>query len=157
MKFSLKKLFLFVTACAFIVWFVHVAYRGFTHVEKGENVSSVGWLPRSASNVSFYKSYSFTAYEFDISESEFVKWSRWQLSPITEPVSIFRYSYFDIVSPPQPNAEDDDWEAFERACGSRWVNIRNGLYCRHFQLNGGGVCVIYDRNKGRAYYHSLPR
>ena len=122
MKFTLKRLLLFVAVVAFVVWFLHGAYVGLTHVETGENVPSVKWLPDVASNVSFYKSYSFTSYEFDIPELEFVKWSRWELSPIDEPVSIARYCFFSVDVPdPGPNGTAEDWQAFETAYASRSV------------------------------------
>ncbi len=158
MNFPLKRKFLFVALVAFVAWFLYGTYVGLTHVEIGENVPSVNWLPDAASNVSFYKSYSFTSYEFDIPESDFVKWSRWELSPIDEPVSIPRYCYSSVDVPaPGPNATAEEWQAFESSYASRSAKITNGLYYGYLQGNGGGVWVGYDRNLGRAYYHSAPR
>lgn len=59
----------------FAAFILYSAFRGFTDVEIGENVARVSWLPDSASNVSFYRAYSYTAYEFDIAEADFLKWA----------------------------------------------------------------------------------
>lgn len=156
MKFTLKGLLLFVAVIAFVVLSLRGAYLGLTHVDTGENVSSVNWLPDTASNVSFYKSYSFTAYEFDIPESDFVNWSRWDLLPIDKPVSIPRYCFIDVPDS-APNGMAQDWQALESAYARRFAKITKGLYYKYSQDNGGGVWVAYDRDARRAYYHSAPR
>ena len=130
-----------------------------TRVDVGENVPSVSWLPKSASNVSFYKSYSYTAYEFDIPESEFVTWSRWQLSPITEPVHVLRHCFFRVRAMPSPEASAtyEEWKAYEELRSTAGATISEGLYYEHVQSNGGGVHVAFDRKKGRAFFQSAPR
>jgi hypothetical protein len=137
---------------------VHLAYRDLTEIETGENAAKVEWLPSSASNVSYYKSYSFTAYEFDINEAEFVNWSGWNLSPITSPIRIARYCFFAPIAPkPDANSSDDDWNKYATASASRSANIADGIYYKHVQTNGGGVSVAYDRQRHRAYFQSSPR
>jgi len=76
-QFSIKRLLIYTALIALAIWLVRGAYLGFTQVESGEVVASVDWLPKSASNVSYYRSYMNTAYEFDIDEADFLKWSRW--------------------------------------------------------------------------------
>ena len=116
-------------------------YRFLSHREVGENELSVKWLPKTATNVSYFRSYGFTAYEFDISESDFVKWSSWQLSPIERPVTVFRYCHGNPAV------------AFD----SKRAIVVNGLTYSYRYHNHGGVIVAYDRTKGRAFYWSAPR
>ncbi|WP_145208236.1 hypothetical protein [Planctomycetes bacterium TBK1r] len=156
--FSMKKRFFIVAFIAFAIWFVYGAYRGLTDVEIGESLQSVDWLPDAATNVSYYRSYLNTAYEFDISEREFREWSRWDLTEITKPVQISRYLAFSTTLPEEPsNPTRAEIEALALAIAKRGVTIRDGLYCGYLQGNGGGVWVGYDRDSGRAYYQSAPR
>lgn len=131
----------------------------FSRVEEGENVRSVNWLPGSASNVSFFKSYLYTAYEFDIPEPEFIKWSGWKLTTITQPVHVSRYCFFKVntLPSPAPNATNEEWEAFEKTRSTAIATITNGLYFEYLHGNGGGVRVAYDRDRGRAFFWSSPR
>ncbi|HOX08897.1 MAG TPA: hypothetical protein PK280_21055 [Planctomycetota bacterium] len=111
------------------------------HPKVGENVQSVNWLPAGASRVSYYKAYSFTAFEFDIEENGFRQWaSRWELKDIREPQSIMRYNYFV-----------EDAPSYGRA------HITDGLYDEKRGENGGGYHVVYDRTARRAYFQSNPR
>lgn len=145
-----------VMACILLYWCISI---NVTRVEVGENVPTVPWLPNSASNVSFYKSYSYTAYEFDIPETAFVNWSRWGLTPITQPVQVWRYCLFQVANVPQPDpsASDEELKAFSDLRNSGMATITDGLFYERRQRNGGGVRVAYDRNRGRAFYQSAPR
>jgi hypothetical protein len=125
--------------------------------EYGEGVARVDWLPAEARNVSFFRSYSWTAYEFDISEAAFKKWaSDWDVAELTSPQTVARYGFgYDQWMNIQ--SADDDMEA-QRRTELRWyTRISRGLYYRHEQSNGGGVTVGYDRDAGRAYFKSSPR
>ncbi len=154
----MKKRFFIVAFISFAIWFVYGAYRNLTDVEIGESLQSVGWLPDAATNVSYYRSYLNTAYEFDISEREFREWSRWDLTEITKPVQISRYLAFSTTLPEEPsNPTRAEIEALALAIAKRGVTIRDGLYYGYLQGNGGGVWVGYDRDSGRAYYRSAPR
>jgi hypothetical protein len=143
---------------------LHSAYRGFTRVEKGKHLKTVGWLPVEAPDVCFYRSYSFTAYEFDISEKGFLEWaSRWEVKPITRPFEIRRYSgrlarARDLLS---SRPADEDLNAYERRAGEwqslRCATIANGYCYEDKHSDGGGTWVAYDRSRGRAYYQSMPR
>ena len=158
MTFSLKKLLLATTVIAAAVWFARSAYQGFTQIEQGENASSVDWLPDKASHVSYFRSYMNTAYEFDIDEDGFRKWSRWDTAEIRDPVTITRYSYF---AKPRPELASDataaEYQAYLTTMTERSATISDGLYYGYLQSNGGGVWVAYDRETGRAYYQSSPR
>ena len=129
-----------------------------THFESGEGVPSVSWLPESAPNVSYYKSYLNTAFEFDISEAEFLRWSSWEVQPIKEPVGMLRYCYF-TTSPPDygPNPTQAQEAELLAIYNSQRPKIDDGWYYGYRQSNGGGVWVAYDRSKGRAYFRSAPR
>jgi hypothetical protein len=153
LQFRLKHLLIFVTVVACGLAFLRAAYIGLTHVETGENVEHVKWLPKSASNVSYLRSYSFTAFEFDISESDFMDWSGWKLQQISGPVRITRYCFSNHADfGPNPSPEEiEAWENRNQAL------ITDGLYYEHRQSNGGGVRVGYDRDKGRAFFQSSPR
>ena len=113
------------------------------HPEIGENVKTVKWLPTEATNISYYQTYSNTAYEFDISESGFKKWAeRWALQPIKEPRKIERYSYF--IENKNPSLA--------------YATITNGLYYyKYDQSDCGSVHVVYDSGNGRAYFKMNPR
>lgn len=158
MRFSLRRLLLFTALIACATWFVRSAYLGLTQIDTAESVASVDWLPVSATNVSYYRSYMNTAYEFDIDEAGFRDWSRWDVAEITAPVGLSRYLAFSTPPPPEPlNATEEEQTAFLNAYYKRSVKISNGLYYGHSQSNGGGVWVGYDRRTGRAYYQSAPR
>ncbi len=154
----MKKRILLISATVFAVWFFFGAYRGLTDIEIGESVSRVDWLPEEATNVSFYRSYMNTAYEFDISERGFRDWSRWELEEITEPVRIPRYLAYSTPPAQEPrDPTSEEIEAFAWEQSNRAATIKNGLYYGYLQDNGGGIWVGYDRESGRAFYKSAPR
>lgn len=147
-RYSLRGLLVLitVTGCGFGL------YHQVTHFETAENVGRVDWLPRSASNISYYKSYNFTAYEFDIPEAEFLIWAaRWKLLPISEPLKISRYCL-------KNNCPDfrnyDEWEQWDER---GHVTIAVGWYFRRRWSGCGGEDVAYDRTVGRAYFQTNPR
>ncbi len=138
-------------AVAFIAGAVHGVLRpGYTYAE---NVGGVAWLPAEARNISYYRSYSYTAYEFDISEEGFRDWAgykRWRLSAIEDPVTVLRYNWPIIKSP-------ENFEGIAPAGTDGKVTIESGLI-HHTDLGaGGGIWVAYDTDAGRAYYQSKPR
>jgi len=155
MQFRLKHVLIGVTAIACSLAFLRAAYIGLTYVETGENVARVAWLPHSASNISYYQSYSFTAYEFDIPEADFIAWVSWEMQPITQPVTVMRYTY---IRPQRPKpSENADFRELKAYMAHRQVEVADGLYYNHRRSNGGGVSVAYDRERGRAYFQSSPR
>jgi hypothetical protein len=146
--------------------FLYFAYLGLVTVEKGENVPSVEWLPPSASNVSFYHSYSWTAYEFDIDEQGFLKWAEeWPVAKLTggRVVTVPRYLRMVLEWPKDPIGPESEAEAearFQvqgRYQASVKKEIRRGYYYERRDSNGGGVVVGYDLDAGRAYFQSSPR
>lgn len=160
-----KRILVSVVLMLGLVWLFYGAYRSFTDIEHGEHWKTVKWLPSEATDISFYRSYSFTAYEFDISEKGFLQWaSRWEISPITTSFTIRRYSsQLDSTRYPQLNndhteAEYNQWlQAQSERKAKAEATIDEGYFYAHRQSNGGGVWVAYDKKRGRAYYKSMPR
>lgn len=158
MNFSLLKLLIFMTVMAVTVWFLRELYVGYKRVEIGENVASVKWLPKSATNVSFYKSYHFTAYEFDISESEFARWSRWPVIPTNLEVTMVTYRY-RLPGPREPTADatKEQIDRYTEYLSRLQHKFCDGLYYKELHDNGAVLEVGYDRAIGRAYFHLTPR
>lgn len=144
MQFSLRRLFLVVTVAGIALGLICGFVRSLTYIDQGEHVNKVSWLPTQATNVAYYRSYVFTAFEFDIPEADFRYWARqWDVQPITRPQTILRYSFYAHVThdPAHP----------------QHARLHDGLYYEHRQSNGGGVAVGYDRELGRAYFCTTPR
>jgi hypothetical protein len=134
------------------------SHRNPSAVSTANTVPTVAWLPSSATNISYYRSYSFTAYEFDIPETEFRAWSRCELAEIDDPVTITRYTRATSTRPsPSPNPTDDEIKAFVEAEAEQSATIDDGLYYERTQANGGGERVAYDRKLGRGFYVYTPR
>jgi hypothetical protein len=154
-RFSLKSLLIGITLIGLAIGLLRGCYLHLTHFETAENVERVDWLPNTASNISYYRSYNFTAYEFDISEDEFRRWTWLKVKPISEPVEIYRYSFvarsYQGLGPNPTNAQLEAAEAVERA------TISDGLYYEERHGNGRGVSIAYDRKRGRAFFQANPR
>ena len=128
------------------------------HPEIGENVAKVSWLPASAGNVSFYKTDSWMAFEFDISEYEFRKWAtRWTLKEIVKEEKICRYSYRKFCQEKHPGNTEEELKDYMNAEKKHYAVVSKGLYDSRRHDNGGGYNVVFDRNKQRAYFQSSPR
>lgn len=147
---------------------LYAAYRDFGRVESGENLPRVSWLPESATNICFYKSYGFTAFEFDISEQDFLKWaSERQLKKLDgEEFGISRYhlGLKDVPpagDPPGIGAPKEELNAYfaaeQKHHDAISKVIRRGYGYRLTRSNGGGHAVAYDLETGRAYYTTTPR
>lgn len=112
----------------------------------GKNVENINWLPATSTNISYYKSYFFTAYEFTISEENFLKLAekeKWNVKKITEPVEVPRYT--------QGLHQNDDESPDDVAV------ITSGYYYNERWGNGGNITVGFDDKKLRAYYQTSPR
>ncbi len=123
-------------------WIIGVSWSE-SHPEIGMNVAAVEWLPQSASSVSFHKQYSYTAYEFTITEEDFLVWLD-EKTPIEidEPVEMLRYNFIIEYFPTPENTK----------------TISSGLYWQTPPRgNGGGTSIAFDRNTGIAYFQSNPR
>ena len=157
-RVTVLRLFAVAVFAAFPLTFVRSIHLELTRVETGECASSVPWLPDTASNVSYYRTYMNTAYEFDMEEDDFRDWSRWELKEISDPITVRRYLSFS--SPPPAVASNLPADELSRRADQplrRSVRLTDGLCHVFVQDNGGGIWLAYDRRSGRAYYRSAPR
>ena len=138
----------------FTLYFFGVMWSN-KHPAIGENVKSVKWLPSDAKNISYYKTYLWTAFEFDIPEQSFSKWinKKWTMKPVEKEHLIeracLRNGSHKTCSCDQQKCDNPKEKCF--------VVITNGVYDSQRWNNGGGYNVVYDRNAQRAYYQSNPR
>ena len=144
-------------------WFGWATYSN-ANPESGAHVDSVAWLPKTATDVCFVKSYSNTAYEFQIQESEFVLWAKdeldwapdFELKEIEGALEIVRYTAFVPKShsgPERPHQGGDPLRG-----DPRLAIISKGIfYHTPPRSNGGGTSVAYDRERGRGYCQHSPR
>lgn len=130
-----------------LLWFFCVTRPA----EIGEKVPHVSWLQEDASEISYYRSYSWTAYEFKVSEESFRKHanSLWEFHEITEPETIERYNTY-LLKP-------EDFSSYEDFLNATSVTVRNGICAKLRRSNGGGYRAIYDRDSGKAYIQTNPR
>ena len=157
MTYSLKRLFVLVSIAAVICGLARVFYLELTRIEVGENVPSVSWLPKTATNVSYYRSYAFTAYEYEIAEDEFMKRSSRKLGAIDGTVSVPRFCIRSRVPELGPNPTIQEMQIQAEAVAARTAHISDGWYYSSRFNNGGGVISAYDRRLKRAYFWSAPR
>ncbi len=115
----------------------------FTQTREGENELFVEWLPPTAANVSFHRTFYVDAHEFDISEEHFLELfkQRAGLKEIESEFVIDRYAKYYTDSRPE-----DQHTAL----------VRNGLYMdwevKHWIAGTRVFKVVYDRDKKRAYF-----
>lgn len=148
-----------------VLWLVGASWSN-AHPVFRENVAKVDWLPASASNVSFYKTYSFTAYEFDIPESGFVSLAKernWTVSEIQgEAQRVMTYRMGGKIRDrfPLPKSDlstEEQLEEYQQALQIIEPRVQHGLMHEVRHANGGGITVVYDRTGQRAYVQSNPR
>lgn len=117
----------------------------------GANVESAHWMPEGASRGAYAHGGSLLAIgppvyyrEYDISEPDMIRYfdeNGWEYHEIKEPQTQARYLSFFRVDPVRAGVED----------GGIHVTVKNGLY--HESDSGSlGRRLLYDREKGRAYY-----
>jgi hypothetical protein len=147
------------------LWFGGMGWSN-AHPVIGENMAKVDWLPAVASNVSFYKTYLFTAYEFDISEADFVALGRerdWKLAEINDKsLRVKTYRMGDKLRDRFPIPKSDistDKQIYEYLKARQVIEpiVTNGLAYEVRQANCGGITAVYDRTKQRAYVQANPR
>jgi hypothetical protein len=140
--------FVFFGSCGIVFWHVVIFEN------KAEGVRSVPWLPKEATDINYYFSYSNTFYEFSISEAGFLQWVKekgfenkgWRdFDGTWKPHSFKIVPRYGFSGRSDPNQ------------GNRSVEIADGIFIETRRTNGGGYTVGYDRKTGRAYYHSSPR
>ena len=119
-------------------WFTLVCISN-THPVTGKHVTAaecrgIVSVPENATDVSYFRTDSWTEFECTCTEKEFRKWAnaRWEVREITEPEQVLRYNPSEL-------------------------EIRNGLTASTRRPNGGGYQVVYDREAGRLYFQTNPR
>ena len=138
-------LFLFVVASLFMM------FRP-VEPERGYNVDSVSWLPNEASNITFYAREGLAMLriaEGSMSEADFREWADskgWDLEEKknSRGSGYLRTAFLDL---PEHQGLDQLPEDF----------VRDGLYYENRASNGGGVTVLFDREKERFYYSVASR
>jgi hypothetical protein len=132
-----------------IVWFREVQWSN-NHPETGTKLSAVDWLPPSASDISYWKTYSWSAWEFTMNEEEFPPY---ELREIDDIQSIERFSWRESLRSRQ-GSDGDSWEQEERR---HVATVRNGLFATERRKDGGGYKIVFDRETNRVYHQSNPR
>jgi len=138
---------------AMVCLFFGSCIYGLIHKESGVNVAQVDWLPREATNISYFRSYLFTAYEFKISEDGFKTWCPFSVEPITKPIVVDRY----LVGLESSGSAGKNFEDALTYFARVRVGVSNGLYYYRVQQNGGYTVYAYDRDRGKAYMAGRPR
>ncbi len=134
--------------------FVAYEIKSSKRIETAQSVETVPWLPSDATDVSYYRSYGWTAYEFSIGEQEFRKWaSKYDLSEIDETVHMERWSWITFLN----ESSNLSSEEFQRLQSAHLTSIDSGLIGGIGWGNGGRELVAFDRVAGRAYFQSNPR
>jgi hypothetical protein len=152
-KVIIPIVLLIVIVNPFTLYFFGVMWSN-THPDTGENVKTVKWLPSDAKNISYYKTYSWTAFEFDIPEPSFNQWinKKWVMKPVGKDHSIMRYC--------SSNGNHRTCSCYQQCNNPKEkciAVITNGVYDSQRWSNGGGYSVVFDRDAQRAYYQSNPR
>lgn len=127
------------TACFIVIRIAGAVFFSDRNPEFGEHAKQVSWLMPEATDISYCLSFSFSAYEFSITEEAFRKaLSKRPLREITHTVRIRRYNYLQDL----PEKE-------------RTVTVTNGLAASEKGLRGH-YTVVYDRTTSRAYFEESP-
>ena len=136
-------LFLPVFLILLYIWLVNIS-------ESGERVRNVDWLnDPEASEISYYKSHIWTAYEYRTSEKNFLRYANppWKFKEIREPVKVPRYLLMTKYNGNYIGGTPSDSHA----------EVKNGLIAEERWKNGGGYIAVYDRDTGKAYIQRNPR
>ncbi|MGZ0708953.1 hypothetical protein ACWPKO_11520 [Coraliomargarita sp. W4R53] len=126
---------------------VAVTWRSAPKIEK--HVSSVEWLPREASDISYVETEGFGWYrftEFTISETElrnFAEENEWNL---VEKENVLMGARSLLNEPPLRELHGDPADY-----------IPTALVYEDRQSNGGGTTLTYDLESSRAYLHTSHR
>ncbi|MEM8866988.1 MAG: hypothetical protein AAGC73_01845 [Verrucomicrobiota bacterium] len=126
----------------------------------GENLDSVKWLPEVASDVSYYQSAQINVYEFNVNETDFLKWA--ELNGMTArrlatQESISRYKAYMVADESkQQKSNPTDGEITVEEF-TEWQSAINAKFSLGFiaRNNQTGAKVIFDSETERAYYEEF--
>lgn len=100
-------------------------------------------MPDGASDVKYYFSPTFTAFEFNTDEPTFKNWAAaWSPREIAAPVKIKRHNYMG--------------DAADQSAGPDETVIVSGLTAGAMKPDGTGEMAVFDRTARRAYYLNIP-
>lgn len=134
-------------------WFGMMAWKD-ANPDRGENLAQVDWLPETASDISYYRTYNLKVSEFSMNESDFRKWaSGSNLKEITDRHDVRRFSWWEFQKT-RPKQYD---EAYFREEQQHIVSVTNGLFSSFRQNDGGGSYRVFDRDNNRVYFESNRR
>ena len=116
------------------------------------------WLPKTASNVSFYIDQRFYVYEFSISKNDFIIWAKENDLQIEEldkkPLTITRYLFYtDTPIEGMDKLSEEEqfikWEAMTKATIVEGYSFDYSTPNNLINISGG-----YDLSAERVYYIS---
>jgi len=127
--------------------------------EYGENVSSVGWLPDYASDISFYRSKQVQVYEFRIKADDFRTWASsngMNIRRLSAPEILSRYKAYipseaGKSSEPAISEEAIPIEQFHEWQNKISITVKAGIIAEGPE----NAIAIYDTKTQKAYYEQL--
>lgn len=142
-----------------LLFFAYSFYQK-SNPEYETNVPYVEWLPRTCSNVSYYRSKQVEVYEFNISPKDFVNWVEsmgMEAERITSKQVISRYTAYiptndraDEPSVPEGRAMTED--EFRKMQNAISATVRFGMYA-----TGESKTAVFDGERNRAYFEQMSR
>lgn len=161
--------FIFLGSC--VAWFSLWLRDARRPPEIAEGVNRVDWLPVEATNINYYRSYGFTAYEFQISEPGFRAWAANAARkpgseyvfyrPVTDVADLEESHFFPIIQRynyflDRHEYSPEDSGAADLHKGAS-IEITNGLWGEMRRGSASGYSIGYDRETGTAYWQTNPR
>lgn len=119
--------------------------HGTRQVEEAHDIKSVDWLPSSATDISFYKTWIHHEARFRIPEADFVRFvmeQGFKAEEITEE-KIVRLPILDSQKLDQRNSTESV---------PQFTVIKQGLFFELRKPNNGGWLFAYDRTTGVGYF-----
>lgn len=118
----------------------------------GFNVPSVTWLMPEATDISYYKAHSITAYEFKLDEEMFRRFlSRQELQEITADTPVKVPRFYRFVPTDHPLLQAIPEEQIQQF--SDEITISNGLFCK-IDTQYRKILAVFSRKDGKVYYYS---
>ena len=140
----------------FVIGLIPLWFIGVVHLQNDpeikENLPEYKVLHGSLRNVYYFYNYRWSAWEGDISEQAFLKMAQhnnWKLQPILKP-QILDYTAKELIR--RHRHKKDKNQLIPRS-----VDISGGYEYDRRQSNGGGINVIWSKERQRLYILSNPR
>ena len=133
------------------LWFISVVHLQ-NDPEIKENLPEYKVLHGTLRNVSYFYNYRWTAWEGDIGEQAFLKMARhnnWEVQPFSKP-HILDKTAAELIRQHRHKKQAN-------STIPRSVDISSGYEYDRRQPNGGGINVIWAKDRQRLYILSNPR